>query len=636
MVLGSRMQPRILSVLLALLFLLVFSLEHVEKILAVNGDPIKQYNQSQTANITGNASTEDQTTINSYLNVNRDDLTWDITETQVGTSYTYPVLNQNFTSDASGWVYGEVDPNGVATGTWESTGGNFDPGVYHMNHNDGLAIANPTSEQWINYSFTVSSTPTSARVYAYYRLVTDDDTQFTPYVRLILPNESEYDLYVGSTVTVAGDTGWVSVDVDASDYFQDLTGTYTLKLYVITGPAPKNADRPTNDAYWDDAGVELIYSNYRVSVEHNATGVSYSGILNNVNVSINFTSTLDDVYNMTIYNFVSSSWDSSQCQNQSVIAGNYYTIWCNITSNPTSYISDGNIRIRLNSTTDMDRGTLKEEYVQYYVSYQVGYLEVELISPDPLVTTNIPQNNTFLVNATILCKSGPCGNVYGTVRYNLTSPYPDTPINTSEGDRPFYVQEPPYPSQALKACPTNPLDANEFCNLTWTVNATGDIDTSWKVGVLFNSSYSEIQWNHTRNATVSITSCTEEISLAWTSIDFGLLTPSTNYNSAPYNNQNFYNITNRGTCILNLWIKGIDLQNTTYNSIIKVGNLSWSNYSSSYTEFHENMTYSYVLLDLSLPSGENLTTYYWLSVPPVYAGYYKGSVYICGNYTSIC
>jgi hypothetical protein len=108
---------------------------------------------------------------------------------------------------------------------------------------------------------------------------------------------------------------------------------------------------------------------YQTSVEHNTT-VSYSEILNSINVSLNFTSTVNDVYNMTIYNFANLQWDASPCQNQSITANNYYTIWCNVTTNPSNYNSStGIVRIRLNSTSDIDQGTLKEDYVQYYVTY---------------------------------------------------------------------------------------------------------------------------------------------------------------------------------------------------------------------------------------------------------------------------
>lgn len=264
-------------------------------------------------------------------------------------------------------------------------------------------------------------------------------------------------------------------------------------------------------------------------------------------------------------------------------------------------------------------------------------LQSNLATPDSTKTTYVTQNQKFVVNATIYCRTYPagnsCGDIYGTAMYNSSSINPNTPMNTTQGDKPFYVQE--NPAQAKKACPANPLDDNEFCNTTWIVNATGNINTYWKIGVLVNSSITEVRQNFTENATVSISACTEDISLAWTTIDFGSLNPSTNYNNATYNGQNFYNITNKGTCTLNLWIKGTDLENSTWNSKISVGNFSWSNTTNDY-HYSYNMTNSYVLLNRSLPSNQNLTTYYWLSVPPVYYGFYNGSVYICGNSSSTC
>ncbi|MGC8812211.1 MAG: hypothetical protein ACP5O8_01325, partial [Candidatus Aenigmatarchaeota archaeon] len=266
----------------------------------------------------------------------------------------------------------------------------------------------------------------------------------------------------------------------------------------------------------------------------------------------------------------------------------------------------------------------------------IGYLEVGLEFPSSYTIT---QNQTFLLNATVFCRGGSCGDVYGTARYNASSPFPDTPINTTQGDKPFYVQEPPYPSQALKACPNNPLEEDEFCNLTWIINATGSVNSEWKVGVLFNSSLSQVQQNHTENSTISIVSGIESLSLSWSSIDFGFLVPNTpaENNPAPGNSQNLYNITNTGTCAPNLWIKGTDLINSTFNSFISVGNLSWSNSTNVYSPSTVYpLSHYYKLLYYSLPLNSNLTTYYWLSVPSVYAGIYKGTITICANCSTIC
>ncbi|MEM7825374.1 MAG: hypothetical protein QW412_00760 [Candidatus Aenigmatarchaeota archaeon] len=434
------------------------------------------------------------------------------------------------------------------------------------------------------------------------------------------------------------------------------------------------------------------FSLYQLSVEHNSS-INYPGTLQSISILINFTSTVDDFYNMSIYDFANSVWDSSPCQSVSVNANVYNTIWCNITSNQANYVSsDSKIRVRLNSTADSDKGTLKEEYVQFYSTYtgfinetfvffeglptkawsnitkkvnstvgslirwrvyandtnnywnaseifsyitsNLGWLEVNLQFP---LSYNIAQNKSFLLNATVFCRNGSCGDVFGTPYYNLSSSFPDTQVNTSEGDRPFYVQEPPYPSQATKVCLTNPLEENEFCNLTWIINATGEVESSWKLGVLFNSSF-QVR-NHTINSTVTITLIIESISFSFDHIDFGVLIPNTKAenNPAPGNTYNYYNITNTGTCELQLWIKGTDLINSTFNSFISVGNLSWSNSTNVYDEgLVYPLTYSYKLLYSSLLPSFNATTYYWLSVPSVYAGVYRGTITVCGNCSSSC
>lgn len=264
---------------------------------------------------------------------------------------------------------------------------------------------------------------------------------------------------------------------------------------------------------------------------------------------------------------------------------------------------------------------------QMTFTVQSSWLEVSLIEPGTGYTTSIKQNDTLNVNATVYCRVGQCGNVYGTIRYNGSSANPDTPINTTKGDRPFYNVS----GLIQQSCPTNSLDANEFCNLTWTINATDDYIKSWKIGVLFNSSRSDVTQNHTYNATIKILECLESVSISWNSIDFSTLIPSTNYNKAPGNVNNLYNITNTGSCTMKVWIKGTDLQNSSLPSIIGVGNISWSNTTNVSTSSY-NMTKNYVILNSSFNTNiPNITTYYWLSVPAVWAGRYNGTITICWN-----
>jgi len=171
---------------------------------------------------------------------------------------------------------------------------------------------------------------------------------------------------------------------------------------------------------------------------------------------------------------------------------------------------------------------------------------------------------------------------------------------------------------------------DQACQLNWNINATGDINIPWKIGILFNSSYPEIQENNTDNATVSITPCTEDFDLAWSSISFGLLNPGEEQKYANGNENNEYNITvNPGSCSLDFYIKGTDIMNETLNSKIGVGNITWSNNSNIYlTSF--NLTDTNEFIKLNVPQKTNVTTWYWINVPAVYTGYYNGTITITG------
>lgn len=258
-----------------------------------------------------------------------------------------------------------------------------------------------------------------------------------------------------------------------------------------------------------------------------------------------------------------------------------------------------------------------------------SYLEVQLILP-PLIL-DISQNQTFTVNATVFCRGGGCDNVTAMIKYNGSSSNPDTLVNTTYGDKPFYIQE--SPSLAIKECPTNPLnDTDEFCNITWKINATGDIGSVWKLGAHFNSSNPFIKDNHTLNSSVSIFECMIDIRLNWNFIIFPDLFPNTKGNAAPGNDNKLYNITiDSSSCQLNLWIKGSDLENATLGTKIGVSNLTWNTQNSYSTA--TKMTKLFSLLSSNVQPGTNVTTYYWLDVPSIYAGKYNGTVTILGNLT---
>lgn len=398
--------------------------------------------------------------------------------------------------------------------------------------------------------------------------------------------------------------------------------------HVETGETPSGDYNDLNvlgEGLTYDIPEGIEGSDYRVDVWHNSSQI-VEGNINSINLTINFTTNVSDDYSLQIYDWFNSQWVSADCDSGGVLADTPTIWWCNKTVNPMNYnSSDRVVRFRINSTADTDPGMLTEDYVQYFVGYP-SYLEVNMTNPETVATLNVIQNKTFDVNATVICRDGPCGEVNGTIMYNLSSSDPDTPVNTTQGDNPFYIQE--SPAYAMKSCGT--MYSNDFCQLNWTINATGSINTEWKIDVLFNSSYIDILDNSTESATININNCTVDITAQWSAINFGSLAPETLGNSANGNDNDEYNITvNSGSCHLDLYINGTNLTNTTYNSFIPVNNVTWSNTSNTYAESFE-LSSTATVLKLDVPEITNVTTWYWINVPAVYAGYYDGEIYLWG------
>jgi hypothetical protein len=388
------------------------------------------------------------------------------------------------------------------------------------------------------------------------------------------------------------------MDVDSDGWAEKcLSGTWG------DGASPRYSLNNSNVTSICSGDAVLIYANWTDDVALNYSWLSTNETGQWKNYTANYGSPID--INLTS----GQTWSNFTWKNSSVTGGT--TVAWRIYANDSS----GNENV----TGDMT------------FTLQSSWLEVNLVYPPGGTTTDIDQNSTFTVNASVYCRGCDCGNVNGTIRYNASSSNPDTAINTTTGDKPFFVQE--SSALAMKQCPTNPLSENEFCNISWTINATGNYINSWLIGILFNSSQTDVTQNHTGNATKRIVECLDSVSFAWNSIDFSTLVPSTNYNKALGNDNQLYNITNLGTCTLTVWIKGTDLQNTSlqYPNTIAVGNLSWSN-TTNVSMSSYNMTKNYVILNSSFtPNVLNITTYYWLSVPAVWAGRYNGTMTICTN-----
>lgn len=163
------------------------------------------------------------------------------------------------------------------------------------------------------------------------------------------------------------------------------------------------------NAFSDEINITSIYAQinrtmYKLEVEHNST-INYSGLLLNINSSIVFSSTLDDIYNMSIYNFVADRWDASFCQNISAVADNVYIISCNVTSNPQDYVSSNIVRIKLETTIDDDRATLKEDFVQFYIGYIFSVINLgeNIETPSPAYYS---PGQTYIFNITVNAEQG--------------------------------------------------------------------------------------------------------------------------------------------------------------------------------------------------------------------------------------
>jgi hypothetical protein len=255
-----------------------------------------------------------------------------------------------------------------------------------------------------------------------------------------------------------------------------------------------------------------------------------------------------------------------------------------------------------------------------------GFMDVEII--DPLNTKNVALNATFLANATVTCRNGTCGTVSGRLMHNSSSLNPDTDVPVTEST-PFYIMSETNPED----CFTNPLENNEYCNVTWTVNTTGDIGSVHSFGMLFESGQNNVYDNHTGNNTVTIVSCIMDMTLNWDSMDFGVLAPLTTANPAPGNPTHEYNITieDLTTCGIDIYINSSELRHSTQPSyFIPQYNITFNNETNDFMTGY-NLTDVWDVIKPNTQPGSNVTTYYWINAPhSILHGSYTGIITIKG------
>jgi len=259
-------------------------------------------------------------------------------------------------------------------------------------------------------------------------------------------------------------------------------------------------------------------------------------------------------------------------------------------------------------------------------SLELPGLAINQSTPSTTSLTNVIENSTFYVNASVTCVIADCGTVTAKIQYNASSPVPDTLVPNVIGSEPFFINE--SLSSATKICLF--LTQDETCDVSWLLNASGDINTVWEIGVLFESNNPSIPDNYTDNSTVEIVPCVVGMTTHYDDIVFGNTQPNSNENAAEGNSDHYYNVTlDTGSCITDFYIKGSDLVNTTVDSSISISNITFSNTTNEYASSFE-LSETYTVLKLGLQDLENVTTYYWINTPPRPAGSYYGNITIEG------
>lgn len=370
------------------------------------------------------------------------------------------------------------------------------------------------------------------------------------------------------------------------------------------------------------SGLTTINTGQSTNFSGNCTCFPAGQTCNNVYITIqddrtgsftdSTTSNSAAVYvNITSYSIGSLSGTSSDFSfNISAnTAGSYqFRVQCNATNTQPAYA---------NSTAS----TLT-------VNQAYGYLNGTLISPTG--TNSQPQNQTFLLRANVTCigqVTAICGTVNGTVRYNST-PNPDTEIQGNNiFATPFYTIElNPQTCGAMNV-------SSPSCNLTWTVNATGAIGSSYKLDVNFTSNNTNVASNTTNFTIINIIASTLSITIsdALTDVRFGsLLNPGTLNNNATNNSISAYNITcdyPSGNC--NISIKGNGNMISGSNTL-GIGNVSWNQVNDPSTE--KILTLNYNVINATLPHLATQDIYLWIDIPNgQVAGDYKSNFTIQGQ-----
>ena len=157
-----------------------------------------------------------------------------------------------------------------------------------------------------------------------------------------------------------------------------------------------------------------------------------------------------------------------------------------------------------------------------YTSSSTPQLTLRQITPSNLSQTqNATQNQFFNVTTEVCCLNSNCGEL------NVSSSFNESIIiSTTNATTPFYT---------IDQNPRNiTLNQNECANVTWRVNATGNVGANYTFFVYANKTANMSISNITGNWNVTILNLTEYTSpiISNISVTFNYPSPSTNYNTS--------------------------------------------------------------------------------------------------------
>lgn len=259
-----------------------------------------------------------------------------------------------------------------------------------------------------------------------------------------------------------------------------------------------------------------------------------------------------------------------------------------------------------------------------------GFLNVRLNEPPS--NTIVQKNSFFTVNGTVECVEGECGEVSISPRYN-ESLVADTLIPEADG-KPFYT------SGTNNVSCNSQGSLNGTCSYTWDVNASGSLNSDHLLDVNTSSSFTEVSGNESRDNTVTINNAIR-INVTWESVEFGVLDPGTENNSAQ-NNSEGYNISipENSLKVDDLWVRSENMTtdgwknpSTDESYVIPANNFFYS--LNSFVDTKEPLTNNYQNVISDLSSGSSISTYYWMNVPKgIKSSKYNGSIYFKANATN--